>query len=536
MRLLILIILPILGGLIAYLLPSIKGKASTIVIQSISVGIALHNFMEVLGRGSYSLVVGNYSEVAGITLTADLLSSVMILITASIFFLCIVYSIGNRKLESHFFFLYLVLQSCMTALFLTRDLFNIFVIIEVCTIIIAILIMYKNERSLYDSLIYLMNNTVAMIFFVFGIAVLYKNLHTLNLDQLAVRMTEAQLSGSYVAAYALLLTGICFKCALMPMFSWLPRAHAASGVPTVVSAILSSLYIKTGIFVFIRLRSIFLPLIDIDGYLLWITLATSLLGAILAVKQNNIKLILAYSTISQIGLIMSGILLGGYVSEAGALYHLVNHIIFKSTLFLCAGIYIKHYGHRDIRRMSGAFRSLPLVSTACIFALLGVTGAPFFNGSVSKYFIQYGAKGTVAEYVILLINTGTIFYFFRFFRMMGGKAEDSVSVEARCPFKGGSVAILGTLCLVGGIFSQRIMILVFGFDYPIDPGLYIQKALTYFATLLLCWIYFRRQGRGEEKNGALFSKRYSPSFNGISIMTCMFFMVTSMAILLINRV
>lgn len=536
MRLLILILLPILAGLIAYLLPAIRGKVSTIVIQIISVGIAIYNFREVLRGGSYSLVVGGYTEVAGITLTADLLSSVMILITSITFLLCIIYSIGNRKLESHFFFLYLVLQSCMTALFVTRDIFNIFVIVEVCTIIIAILIMYKNERSLYDSLIYLMNNTVAMIFFVFGIAVLYKNLHTLNLDILAQRMGEAQMSGSYIAAYALLLTGICFKCALMPMFSWLPRAHAAQGVPTVVSAILSSLYIKTGIFVFIRLRGIFLPLIDIDGYLLWITLATSLLGAVLAIKQNNIKLILAYSTISQIGLIMSGILLGNYISEAGALYHLINHMVFKSTLFLCAGIYIKHYGHKDIRRMSGAFRSLPLVSTACIFALLGVTGAPFFNGSVSKYFIQYGAKGRLAEYIILLINTGTIFYFFRFFRMMGGEAEETVSVEARCPYKATAVTVLGGLCLIGGIFAQGIMRILFHFNLSVDPALYGRKALIYFATLLLCCLYFKRGKERVEGRRTIFSRRYSPSFNGISIMTCMFFMVTTVAIYFTNRI
>ena len=536
MRLLILILLPILAGLIAYLLPTIKGKVSTVVIQLISVGIAIYNFWDVLRGGSYSLVVGSYSEVAGITLTADILSSAMVLITSITFLLCIIYSLGNRKLESHFFFLYLVLQSCMTALFVTRDLFNIFVIIEVCTIIIAILIMYKNERSLYDSLTYLMNNTVAMIFFVFGIAVLYKNLHTLNLDLLAVRLSQAQLSGSYIAAYALLLTGICFKCALMPMFSWLPRAHAAQGVPTVVSAILSSLYIKTGIFVFIRLRGMFLPLIDIDGYLLWITLATSLLGAILAIKQNNIKLILAYSTISQIGLIMSGILLGTYIGERGALYHLINHMMFKSTLFLCAGIYIKHYGHKDIRKMTGAFRSLPLVSTACLFALLGVTGAPFFNGSVSKYFIQYGAKGTIAGYVIFLINTGTVIYFFRFFRMMTGVSEESASAEARCPYKTISVTILGSLCLMGGIFAQRIMGIIFNFGVPVDLLLYGQKALIYFVTLLFCWLYFRRGGGSRWRGRALFSRRYSPSFNGISIMTCMFFMVTTVAIFFTNRI
>ena len=141
----------------------------------------------------------------------------------------------------------------------------------------------------------------------------------------------------------------------------------------------------------------------------------------------------------------------------------------------------------------------------------------------------------MAEYIIPLINTGTIFYFFRFFRMMGGKAEESASVEARCPWKRLSVATLGTFCLLGGIFARGIMDTLFAFDLPVDPALYIQKALVYFATLLLCWI-LRRGMNNRWKEGTPFIRRYSPSFNGISIMTCMFFMVTSVAIFFTNRI
>jgi len=531
MRLIFLIVLPILSGLIAYILPNVRGKISTIGIQLVSLGAAVYNFKRVSDEGVYSFVVGNYHRQAGITLTSDLLSSAMILLTVFIFLMCMIYAKNNTKLESHFYFLFLVLQSCMIALFITRDLFNIFVIIEVCTIIIAMLIMYKNEKSLYNSLIYLMNNSVAMIFFVFGIAILYKNLHSLNLDVLAVRIGETQLNGSYIAAYAMLLTGISFKCALMPMFSWLPRAHAAKGVPTVVSAVLSGLYIKTGVFVFIRLREVFLPLIDIDGYLLIITMITSILGVVMAMKQNNIKLIMAYSTISQVGLIMSGILLGNRVSYSGAVYHLINHVIFKSTLFLCAGIYIKHYGHKDIRRMRGAFKSLPLVSTSCLFAVLGVTGAPFFNGSISKYFIQYGAKGSPVEYLIVLINIGTIIYFLKFLRILPGPS--SLSSEVSCRFKTLTVSILGIICLLGGLLAQGLMKTLLAFEDLIDPQTYLHKGIIYLVTLFFCWLFSRKDTlklRVSEK------RRYSPSFNGISLMTCTFFMVTSIAMYLTNRI
>jgi len=532
MRLLLLIVLPIISGLIAYTLPSIKGKNSTIVIQITSLVLAVYNFKEVLESGPYSIVVGNYKRVAGISLTADLLSSTMILLTAFTFLLCIIYARNNTRLESHFFFLYLVLQSSMTALFITRDLFNIFVIIEVCTIIVAILIMYKNEHSLYDSLIYLMNNAVAMSFFALGISLLYKNLYSLNLDVLMERMGETQLTGSYMAAYAMLLTGIGFKCALMPMFSWLPRAHAAKGVPTAVSAILSGLYIKTGVFVFIRLRDLFLPIINIDNYLLLVAVITSLIGVRLAIRQKNIKLILAYHTISQVGLIMVGLLVNDYNSQNGAIYHLINHAVFKSTLFLCAGIYMDYYGHKNIKGMKGAFKSLPIVSMACLFAVFGITGAPFFNGSISKYFIQYGTKGSLVEYAIILINTGTIISFLKFFSMMSGSQVEPVSGYRSCRFKNTAVVILGVTCLLGGVLARQIMGTIFNFENLVDPEIYLSKAIIYFTTLGVCWVLYRKK-----KLNFIISddkKTMTLSFNGISVMTCTFFMVTTIAIYFTN--
>lgn len=530
MILLLLIILPILAGLIAYITPKVTGKNSTILIQLSSLGLGIYNFRKVISDGPSEIVVGNYEKVAGIVLRADIFSSTMILLTTSLFLLTIIYIRNNSRLDSHFFFLYLVLESCMIAMFVTRDIFNIFVIVEVCTIIIAILIMYKNEKSLYDSLIYLMNNTVAMVFFVFGIAILYKNLSTLNIDLLTERMHGATMSGSYIAAYAMLLTGVSFKCALMPMFSWLPRAHAAKGVPTVVSAVLSSLYIKTGLFVFIRIRGIFLPLLNIDNYLITITILTSLIGAILAFRSRNIKLILAYSTISQIGLIMTGVLSGNYISENGAVFHLVNHVIFKSTLFLTAGIFIKHYGHKDITKMRGAMKSMPVASIACLFALLGVTGAPFWGGSISKYYIEYGFKGGYISYIIPIINTGTIVYFFKFFQVMFGEKTESVHAEeVKCIYKNIVVLTLGSLCLLGGVFYRGLMSNLLDFEVPLDTRIYAVKGIIYFLTLGICYLlsHYKITIKTPIKKINL-----SPSFNGISIMTCGFFTVTTVAIYL----
>lgn len=524
MEILLLIVLPIIAGLVAYMLPKVKGKVAALFIQAGALTMAVSNFKNVTQNGEYSFVVGGYERVAGIVLKVDSLSAAMILLTTFTFTLCILYATNDKKLESHFLFMYLVLQSCMISLFMTRDLFNIFVIVEVCTILVAILIMYKNEDSLYDSLIYLLSNIVAMTFFAFGVAILYKSMNTLDIDILAQRMTEVEFSGTYMVAYTMLITGIGFKCAMMPMFSWLPKAHAAKGVPTSVSAILSGLYIKTGVFVFMKIRHIFLPVINIDSYLLIMAIITSLVGVRMAIKQKNIKLILAYHTISQVGLIMIGLLVDNTSSYNGGIYHLINHAVFKSTLFLCAGIYIDYYGHKNIKKMKGAFRNLPIVSTACLFAVFGITGAPFFNGSISKYFIQYGTKGSWVEYVIILINTGTVISFLKFLKMMPGEKTKAVSNKAVCNYRTSSVAIMAVVCLLGGIFAQEWMGTILGFTGSVDPAKYMEKTVIYFITLAVCWLLYTK----EKLNFITVDKGKDTdlSFNGISVMTCLFFGMT----------
>ena len=108
----------------------------------------------------------------------------------------------------------------------------------------------------------------------------------------------------------------------------------------------------------------------------------------MAVCQKDIKLILAYHTVSQVGLIVAGLCSGTSYGYSGAMLHIYNHALFKSLLFLAAGILIKQYGTRNVYEIRGVMRSLPAVGAACAAGILGITGAPFFNGSISKYFLM----------------------------------------------------------------------------------------------------------------------------------------------------
>jgi multicomponent Na+:H+ antiporter subunit D len=208
---------------------------------------------------------------------------------------------------------------------------------------------------------------------------------------------------------------------------------------------------------------------------------TAVIGFIFALSQTDIKLILAYHTVSQVGLIVFGLSIGSEYSYWGSIYHMLNHAIFKSTLFLTAGIIIDEYGTRNIREVRGVFKRMPYVSIAIIFAMLGITGAPLFNGSFSKYLIQKGTSRSFwFEVSFFIINLGTIMSFVKYSTMLFGKNEGRFKIRWNQKFV---ILLLATICLLGGIFGPFFMDILFDVHVTISASSYIDKFKLYFLSL-----------------------------------------------------
>ena len=270
-----------------------------------------------------------------------------------------------------FLFLFLILQGLINGIFLSTDLFNLYVLIEVSTIIVSILIMFKKDsQSIYDGIMYLLINIVAMTFFLLGVGYMYKILGSLDMAIIINNMNYITSTNSLILPYCLIITAVGLKSAIMPLFSWLPRAHGTHSSPSIVSAILSGLYVKCGVYLFIRIQYLFSPVFDTDNAFLIMGFLTAIVGFIFALSQTDIKLILSYHTISQIGLIIFGISLNHSYSYWGSIYHIINHAIFKSALFLTAGIIIEEYGTRDLREIKGVYKRMPFVSIFTFMAIL----------------------------------------------------------------------------------------------------------------------------------------------------------------------
>lgn len=485
MELYLLILAPILISLVTYLLPFRKINYLSIAVQIVTLILAVRNLIVIKTTGMPLEVTIGGDSLMGISLYADSISSVFVVLVTWLFLIFNIFSSTDYIHDKLYMFLFLTLESLIILLFSSRDLFNIFISIEISIIISAMLIMYKRDsRSIYDGLLYLMTNTSGMMFYLLGIAMIYKICGGLDIDYLknTIRLMDAQ---TLAIPYALLMVGTGIKCAVIPVFSWLPKAHGTPGAPPIVTAILSGIYIKSSIYLYIRMRDMFYSVINMDDFFIMIGLITSIFGFVFALCQVDLKLILAYHTISQLGLMMIALSINTPVAQAGGMYHIINHALFKSLLALSAGVIIKHYGTRNLYEINGVMRRIPFAGIATLVGILGITGAPFFNGSISKYFIQLGTHGLWVEKFINVINLGTVMSFVKLSNILFDKKKERPRRLREKKTYSLAMMLLSVQCLFLGIFGSRFTNYFFDLDLVVDTKLYAIKTLYWLGFIIV---------------------------------------------------
>jgi len=368
-----------------------------------------------------------------------------------------------------------------------------------------------------------MANTVAIQFYLFGIGYIYFLTGVLDMQVAAAFIANLDRE-VLILPYALLMTAIAFKAAIIPLYSWLPKVQGIPRAPSAVAALLSGLHVKSAIYLFIRFQDVFAPVASTEFFLI-IGLITAVVGVIMAVSQVDIKLLLAYSSTAQVGLIIAGLSIGDAYSYIGSLYHMINHALFKVALFLIAGVLEDMYGTRDMRKINGIFKKDKYIGIAIVLAILGITGAPLFNGNVSKYFIMSGAD-TVVNTVMILINLGTILVSIRFAAMLFGQADESFVGKKTAKSSDISIYFLGVLCFVGGIFGEEIMSFLFNVHFQMSFYGFIEKLIILTASWIVGLLVYRYVLRGD-RNYKIFRRirAIDLNFRGICFSIGAFFVV-----------
>ena len=482
------VVTPVLIASFLFVFSSNKiARVLAIAVQSLFVVFAFVLLM--LSRETDLItVIGSYTGFTAIALHATNICAVFILLTSIIFLAVAIYSIHEENSRT-FWFLLFILEATLVGLFLTRDLFNIFVMVEVGTVVIAILTMYyRGRRQMFAGMAYLMLNVVAMLFYLFGLAYLYMLAGAFDISYIAP-VLQATDPADKALPYALMMTGIAFKCSIIPMFSFVPKVRLYPGAPSAVVAILSGVQIKTNIFIFMQMQEVFGDFAATD-FFLYMGIIVSLMAVFMAICQTEIKMILAYHTISQVGLIVIGLSAGSDYSFYGGLFHIVSHGVFKSALFLSAGIIYHSYGTMDVYKIRGVFRRMPLVGAATAAAVLGITGAPFFIGSISKYFITTDAPNLVV-WAVRIISLGTIISFIKYSGMFFGKSDLRGKMAKADKWLTAPCLSLGLICLFGGVFGGQIVRFLFVNEAHINWAGYAEKAAVFFISAAIGFLIYK---------------------------------------------
>lgn len=460
----------------------------------------------------------------GMKLRLDEISKVFLLLNNFLFFSLTLFSSKKKYMDRLFTFLFLSLQGLINGLFLSTDIFNVYILIEVATITVSILIMYKKDKqAMYDGMMYLTVNMIAMTFFLFGIGILYKTVGVLDFDSIRENIQLIENTKTLNLSFAFMFTGVSLKAAVLPLFSWLPKAHGTASAPSIVSGILSGIFVKIGIYLLLRILFIYSSAIDISELLLIIGYLTAIAGFLFAIAQTDIKLILAYHTVSQVGLILIGFG-GNSINQMGGLYHVLSHGVFKALFFIIAGVLIYRFETRKISDMNGLWWISKPLSILLLVAILSITGAPFFSGGFSKYFIAYGRTNGLERFLLQLINWGTMVSFVKFILLIFKRTDSKVDFFRIRKTEWTAITLLATCSILLGTGGSFINTYLLNQDLILSPITQLSKIPSYLINYLLCFIvYFTLV-----KNNVLFKKLRTVelSFNSINIAIVSFFIFT----------
>jgi len=450
------------------LVSKLSKKVSDYLAFLVMAVLAIMSVM-MLGAEPFSYQVGGWAPPWGLLLVSDGLSSMMLVIINIIGFLSVIFSfkyMTTYTAKPKYYTLFLLMVAGMNGVVITGDFFNLYVFLEIASIASYALVGFGCEKDeLEASFKYLVLGGVASTAVLFGIAFLYSMTGSLNMPDVANQLEFMEMNRALAFVVALFIMGFGLKASTVPFHAWLPDAHPSAPAP--ISAMLSGVLIKAlGVYSIARVMfHVFGPNEMISSILMFLGALSMVVGVFLAVGQSDFKRMLAYHSISQMGYVTIGLGLGlnpgvepmvAALGLFGGLFHLANHAVFKSCLFLCSGAFEYRTDTRNKYEMGGLIRRMPVTSTTCSVASLSISGVPPFNGFWSKLIIivaflkaGYTIYGIIAVFVAFM----TLISFVRLQKsVIFGKLPEKFASLKEAPFTMVlPLVILAILCLGMGI-------------------------------------------------------------------------------------
>jgi len=478
------ILVPFAGGIFTLCSPK-RIREFLAVSVSLATLVLAFSFFPIVTETGFELEYFSSGTIS-LSLRMDFLALVLTTLISFLGFLATVFSLSymeKYRRQNTYYCLLLVFIGSMNGTVAAGDLFTLFLFWEFMTLAAFLLVMFdKREESVRAAVKYFVMSEVGALCMLLSMISIFYSKGTLNMAALSGLAFSPSTTNLLLLGF---LMGAGVKAGIIPLHTWLPDAHPAA--PSPISALLSGVMIKVGIYVTIRVfLQMFVGVVCWQFILCALGSVTIIVGVMMALVQHDAKRLLAYHSVSQIGYMLLGIGTGVAAGIAGGLFHLINHALFKGLLFLCTGAVIYRIETRDLSKLGGLGKKMPLTFITCLIAALSISGIPPFNGFVSKWMVfqgiiqmgnsaqaegmakfwpvwltcaMFGSALTLASFVKLIHSI--------FLSRLPSGLKDVKEVS---PLQTSPMIVLATLCVIFGVFYHIPLRL---FIYPalnIGPG------------------------------------------------------------------
>jgi len=452
----------------------------SLTILAAMVLVSILNLHNVVNHGEVRYAFSGWTAPLGIEWVADGLASVILVLLSVLGLLGVVFTgptspkaLGGRIV--HYYTLILLFFSALTGIVFARDLFNLFVFLEVAAISSYALIGVAGGRALFAAFRYLILGTIGASIYLLGVSYLYAVTGTLNMADMADKLPFLLGSKALVGGLLFIFIGLGIKMALVPFHAWMPKAYAYA--PDSVSPILASLLTKIVLLAWVRIiywvlnASTVISDIPILQLVAALGVLAAVIGASLALAQRDLKMMFAYGGISHIGIILIGIGQGNQTGFVGGIFYLLNDAVMQAALFFLAGVAFCHYGVRTIDDIGRVGKQAPWLTGSLVVIALGMVGLPPTGGFFGKWNIILGALEAgnyVSVAAVVLTTLLTLAYFVKLFEGLFRQTStrfDAQFGEIPLSFKL-TLGVTSAAIMLLGLFSDPIVRLLLNHALP----------------------------------------------------------------------
>lgn len=471
----LIVVVPLLAAVLTPLagrtrLPWVIAMLTTLAVFAIAIAL----LARVQDLGTVSYVMGNWLPPWGIEYRVDRLNAFVLLIVSGIAAVVTAFaraSVAHEIPADRVRFFYTAYLLCITGLLgivVTGDAFNLYVLLEVSSLATYVLVaMGSRPRALTASFNYLVLGTIGATLLLIGIGHLYMVTGTLNMADLGQRLALLHDNRTVRSGFAFIVVGASLKLALFPLHAWLPGAYTYA--PSAVTALLAATATKVGAYVLLRfLFTIFgvefsFGMLRSDLLLLGLAAVAIVIGSLIAIRQANLKRMLAWSSIGQIGYMALGFGIATPTGLTGGIVHLFNHALMKGALFLALGAVVYRTGTADISSVQGLARRMPWTFAAFVLGGLSLIGIPGTAGFISKWYLILAAVERGWWPLVVLVIVGSLLAVVYIWRVVEAAYLQPLPKER-------AKVIEAPLSLLLPTWTLIVANVYFGFDTSVTTG------------------------------------------------------------------